>query len=127
MDCGMAEIYYKKCFEMKEDIPSYVDASYGYVLYLMRRYDEAKEYLYKTETEDCWRLLYCGLYHEKMGNSVEAERLMKLSLDKSWDVMTMLEHIDIMKKQDGDNLRYLNKYEQCLKVKFKEELQKEND
>ena len=115
-DYEKSSVYYKKCVEMK-GVSGYVHASYGYLLYLMKEYDEARKYLNLALVENkkkncdlCWAYCYYGLLEYDQGNMDLSNHWLNEygKLCDSSDV----EHLDVIKTQDPKNTLYFVKCKQ---------------
>ena len=114
-DYKKSEIYYLKSLEFKKK-GSYVYASYGYLLYLMKRYDLARKYFDIALIADDFkfgnggrRYLYYGLLEYEMGNIKRSEQFRQEAIKRVTFTSTFLEKI---KQQNPNNIDYITKYYQ---------------
>ena len=125
-DYEEAEGYYLKCKELL--VGEYVDGSYGYLLYLMGRYDKARlhieiqmEYDYKHKQSNYWGQFYYGVLNEALGNhEIAEERLLKAVefVDTKASCKNAIDTLKVIKRNDMLHIEYYNKFQKLLSDKF---------
>ena len=102
----------------------YVHGSYGYLLYLMKRYDEANKHLDISlnandleQNYPAWRFFYYGLLQLELGNKQKSDEYLEKAAQHSY--CDMLDHLKVMKEQDPKHIDYIMKLEHRLKQKPK--------
>ena len=124
-----SKVYYQKCISMlsisdDDNIVEIIglNASYGYLLYLMKDYKSSKKYLclsQETDPMNAWSYYYFGmLILQCSGNKEKANNLMDKALRFSNTYSSMIEHLNRIKKIDKSNVEYHNKFQLLLKEKF---------
>ena len=118
-----AERHYLKALEI-DGTKSKTNSSYGYLLYLMGKYDEAMEYIekgmefdVKDENQSMWIHFYYGLVNKTLGNNeIAGKQLMKeveVVERKAHDVNLVVDRLMDLKASDPLNTDY---YERFLKL-----------
>ena len=90
----------------------YVNASYGYCLYLMKQYDEARKYLDIAFVDigsynPCWTHCYYGLLEHNLGN-MQMSNYYLHEFSRLTDESDLI-RLDLMKQQDPKNIDYIMK------------------
>eukprot|EP01083_Nonionella_stella_P089308 249169_1 len=119
-DYEKAEFYYKKCLQI-DDRTRGLNGSYGYLLYLMRRYDEAKKYLKTAITYDrktVWSHYYYALLQKEIGHDSEADESLVNAVNITTKISSILGHLQTIKEADPKQIHYHNRFEELLKDKL---------
>ena len=109
-----AEKYYLKCLQIDDEHKG-INASYGYLLYLMGDYEKAMKYVkieLVLDDDNKWAHLHYGLLCKRLGVDEIAER----ELLRAVELVTtykknVLYHVQQMKKADAASIDYYEKFE----------------
>ena len=120
-----AKKQYLKCLKM--DKTKY-NASYGYLLYLMGEYEKGLRYIeidLSVNDGYKWPNFYHGLVNKTLGNDEIAEKSLLKAVEgtkitKTYNLEFMMEEVNIMKKSDGLNGDYYERFQELLNEKFRE-------
>eukprot|EP01084_Bolivina_argentea_P187965 323665_1 len=116
-DYNKAEFYYKKCLQIDDRIRG-LNGSYGYLLYLKQRYNEAGKHLKIAIVNDyntVWSHYYYALLQTHIGNHIEADIALNKAVNRSFKISSILSHLRTIKKADSQKMEFHNKFERLLK------------
>eukprot|EP01084_Bolivina_argentea_P012075 22636_1 len=125
-DYQQSEVYYKKCLAINGSSLK-CHGSYGYLLYLVGKYEQSFEQLQialKVHDESCWTHYYFGVLNYRIGNNDQANISMKKALELCLGVLHKSVMIELMiiisalKNSDVEAAEYHEKFEQLLQAKF---------
>ena len=117
-DYKESEKYYLKCFKVNnEDCGT--NGSYGYLLYLMGRYEEALEYILKElklDDDNYFAHYYHALVNKALENDEEAEDSLKrtLSLITKRNKDFIMKHLVVIDNANIFNVRFHQRFKKMV-------------
>ena len=127
-DYNKAEEYYLKAVEINPHSHA-INGSYGYLLHLMGRKEEAREYMEvqrnlddKKQNKNNWTWFYYGLVCRATDESIGDESLLKALEDTSskLECEKVVFRLSRIKSGDIENIDYYEKFEKMVVAKLNE-------
>ena len=124
LDYDRAEMYYLRYMKMKK---LDTNASYGYLLYLMGRYEEASKHIKMRYIEDnqgeqgIWQNVYFAVLNEKLGNKEIAEESVIYAAEcvkTKFKSKKVKKELKLLEMNDKNDISVYKRFQQLLSDKF---------
>ena len=118
-----AERHYLECLEM-DSSDAGINGSYGYLLYLMKRFEKAKKHLavalnQQGQTVSIWSFYYNSLVHRALGDGEEADRWMLEAVTHCLASKEVFKKcFDRIKAADPEHMKYHAQFERLVAMKL---------